>query len=250
MANITERDKIIKQLKIMLGGDLTDVDLSKDAFDLCIDLALDRYRQMSSNAVEESYVFFTILQGTNEYVLPDEIVEVRQIFRRQFGVASAGADGQYDPFDLAYTNLYILQAGSLGGLATYDLYQQQVEIAGRMFGYHYNFTWDSTSRKIKIMRNPRSEREEVLLWVYNVIPEEKLLRNEYAKSWLRSWALAEAKMLLGQSYEKFASLGGPQGGVVLNGAQLKSESQLEKDTLLDQVKKWGDARESLGFVFD
>lgn len=242
------RSTLISEIEILLGSELIDVPLKSKSLNLAVDMALSRYRQRSTNSVEESYVFMTILEDTNDYVLPQEIIEVRQIFRRQFGLTANSSDGQFDPFDLAYTNLYVLQSGSLGGLATYDFYQQNVELAGRMFGYHYNFSWNPDTKRLKIMRNPRADEEEVLLWVYNEIPEDQLITNVYSGSWIRNYALAHAKMILGQAYEKFSSLPGPQGGVTLNGSQLKAEGQQEIEKLDEEIKKYSDGGTPLGIV--
>jgi len=62
----------------------------------------------------------------------------------------------------------------------------------------------------------------------------------YIKPWLKSYALAEAKMMLGQAREKFASIAGPQGGTTLNGASLKSEAAAEKELLLTDLKNFQD----------
>ena len=81
-------------------------------------------------AVEES-IFFprpTIID-TNEYTLPNEVVEVRKIFRRSVGSRTGGGDGGsiFEPFNLAYTNAYLLSSSNLGGLATYDMFSQYQE---------------------------------------------------------------------------------------------------------------------------
>jgi hypothetical protein len=250
-SNRNARSKLISQLETMLGGGMVDVELRPQDYDLAVDLSLEKYRQRAENSVEEAFIFMSLQKGKNDYILPNEVVEVRQIFRKNFGVASGSSDsneGTFDPFDLAFTNLYVLQDGNLGGLATYDFYAQNLELAGRMFGYHYNFSWHSATKRLKIARNVRTDEEEVLLWVYNYIPDEGLIKDTYAGPWLRSYALAESKFMLGQAYEKFSQLSGPQGGVTLNGSQLKSEAIQEKTDLEEQLKKYTTGSMPLGFI--
>lgn len=250
-SNKSGRTKLIDELETMLGGGMVDVELQAKDYNLAIDLSLARYRQRAENAVEESYIFLNLEQARNDYTLPNEIMEVRGIYRRGFGMgAQGGMDdvGNLDPFSIAFTNIYILQDSNLGGLASYDFYAQNMELAGRMFGQHYNYVYNSATKRLKIQRNIRGEQEEVLLWVYNYIPEDFLFKDTYAGPWIRSYAFVEAKLMLGSAYEKFASLGGPQGGINLNGSQLKSEAIQERQELDDQLKKYQDGSLPLGFI--
>jgi hypothetical protein len=71
----------------------------------------------------------------------------------------------------------------------------------------------------------------------------------YAGQWLRDYALAVAKMSLGQARSKFASLAGPQGGVQLNGNDLIQQGQAEKDKLEEALMKYEDGGTPIGFIF-
>lgn len=251
--NSTARANLARQIILMMGGGGVDIelDLDQDTLNLAIDLALSRYRQRSEHAVEESYLFMALKEGISDYTLPKEVIEVRQIFRKQFGVSINDSEygaGQFDPFDLAYTNLYVLESGSTGGLATYDFYAQNIELAARMFGYHYTFLWNGMTRKLKINRNLRSEEEEIVLWIYNYIPEEMLIQDTYAGTWIRSYALAQAQLMLGKAYERFTSLAGPNGGVTLNGAQLQQDAKETIDKLEEEIKKYSEGSKPLGFI--
>ena len=62
-----------------------------------------------------------------------------------------------------------------GGLATYELYSQYVELAARMFGGFVNYTFNPATKQLRIVRDPRATGEEILLWTYNARPEVQLL---------------------------------------------------------------------------
>lgn len=249
--NSTNRSKLAKELEIMLGGQLVDVELDKASYDLAIDLAIEYYRQRSSNAVEESYLFIMLSKATNDYVLPEEVTEVRKIYRKSFGAITASSDGSdtssVDPFDVAYTNMLYMMDLSSGGLATYDISRQNLELAGRLFGEELLYSWNEATKRLKIVRNLRSD-EEVLLWIYNYIPEEDLLKNTYARPWLRRYALAQAKIMLGRAYRKFGNLAGPQGGVSMNASELINEAMTDLAELEDSLKKYGDGGTPLSFI--
>ena len=130
-----ERNKVFEYVRVMLGDGMIDIDLDPIHYETALDKALIKFRQRSSNSVEESYSFLELIQDQNEYRLPDEIVEVQSVFRRAIGSRSGlGAGGTlFEPFNLAYTNTYLLSGSMMGGLATYDMFAGYQKLVGRMF---------------------------------------------------------------------------------------------------------------------
>ena len=70
---------------------------------------------------------------------------------------------------------------------------------------------------------------------YDFIPYIKI--NEVGKQWIRKYTLALAKELLGAIREKYSSIPIPDGEVSLDGAALRAEAQIEKDTLITQLRE-------------
>lgn len=216
---------------------MIDVELDPQHYETALDRALAVFRQRSDNAVEESYAFLTLKQDTNEYILPKEIQQVRQIFRRSVGSRTGNGTGGtvFEPFNMAYTNTYLLSSTNMGGLLTYELFAQYQELVGKMFGSFINFTWQPQSRKLMIQQRPRGD-EEVMLWVYNVKPDFVIIDDTYAGQWIKDYTLANCKMMLGQAREKFSQLAGPQGGASLNGAAMKSEATADIERLTKELE--------------
>lgn len=231
------RQDVIDYIKSMLGDGMVDVELDPSHYNTAIDRALAKYRQRSSNAVEESYGFLDLVLDVNEYVLPKEVISVRQLFRRSIGSRTGGGNGGslFEPFNLAYSNTYLLASTNMGGLATYYAFAGYQKQVGKMFGSDINFVYNSTNHTLTIQQRPFAP-EQVLIWMYNYRPDFNLLSDVYAGQWLKDYALANAKMMLGQAREKFPAIAGPQGSSALNGATLKGEAkeelaQLEKDLI-------------------
>jgi hypothetical protein len=203
---------------------MIDVELDPEHYEQALSRALGVFRQRSDNAVEESYITLALEEDKNDYFLPKEIQQVRQIYRRSVGSRTGGGQGGtvFEPFNLAYTNTYLLSSTNMGGLATYELFAQYQELVGKMFGSFINFTWHPQSKKLTIMQRPRAQ-ENVLLWCYNEKPDFVILEYVYASQWIKDYTLANCKVMLGQAREKFASIAGPQGGTALNGSSIKQE---------------------------
>jgi hypothetical protein len=233
---VTLKQEVFDYVHAFLGGGMVDVELDPIHYNTALTKALTRYRQRSGNSVEESYITLKLVEDQNEYILPHEIVEVRQCFRRSVGSRSGGGDGSslFDPFNLAYTNTYLLAGSGMGGLLTYELFAQQQELVGRMFGSFIEFTWNPASRKLTLLQRPRAG-EDILLFCYNHRPDSELLQDYLSKQWIKDFTLAGCKYMLGEAREKFATIAGPQGGTSLNGASLKAEAQAEMEKLDNEV---------------
>jgi hypothetical protein len=189
-----------------------------------------------------------LMRDVNIYTLPQEVVQVRQIFRRTFGDSTGPFASNYDPFAQASINGYLMNFNVAGGLATYDFYSQYVELAGRMFGAYMNYTYNPVTKKLQLIRDPKGTGESVLLWCYNLKPEFNLLSDFQIVQWIRDYTVAACKMIIGEAREKFGTIAGPQGGGTLNGAQMKSEGQTQIDKCLEDLRNYVDGSQPITWV--
>ena len=231
-----ERQKVFDYVRAMLGDGMIDVELDPIHYETALTRSLNKFRQRSSHAVEESYMFLELKRDTNDYKLPDEIIEVRSVFRRTLGSRSGGGTGtNFEPFNLAYTNTYLLNSTMLGGLATYELFAGYQEMVGKMFGSYIEFQWIPHSHTLRILQRAFTEGETIMLRCYNYKPDYLLINDIYAGQWIKDYALAVAKGILGEARSKFATIAGPQGGSQLNGGDLKSASKEEIEKLEKEI---------------
>jgi hypothetical protein len=228
----TKKQEVYKYVELSLGGGMVDVELDPEHYESALNTALTKFRQRSENSVEESYIFLPTVIDQNDYVLPSEVMEVRKIFRRSIGSRTGGGDGGtlFEPFNLAYTNTYLLASSNMGGLATYNAFAGYQELVGRMFGSFIEFKWNRATKKLTMLQRPRAE-EEILLYCYNHRPDFELLDDYMAVQWIKDYTLAKCKYILGEARSKFATIAGPQGGSTLNGDALKAEAQAEMEKL-------------------
>lgn len=242
------KQQLFEYVQYQLAGQIIDLELDQEHYEAAYQRSLGVYRQRAQNSTEESYSFMQLIQDVNVYKLPQETLQVRQIFRRTFGLATGPYSSQFDPFSQAQMQVYLLNFNQAGGLATYDFYTQYVELSARMFGGYINYTWNPVTKELQIIRDPRGTGEEVLIWSYNLKPEINLLSDYQISQWIRDYCLANCKYIIGEAREKFGQYAGPQGGSALNGTAMKGEAQAAMDKLVEDLKNYVDGSQPLTWV--
>jgi len=244
----TLKQNLIEYVRLQLGDQIVDIELDAEHFEAAYQKTIGTYRQRAQAAYEESYNFLELVKDVSIYTLPQEVIQVRQVFRRTFGDSVGPFASNFDPFTQASMNVYLMNFNVAGGLATYDFYTQYVELAARMFGGYVNYTWNPVTKKIQLVRDFKGTGENVLLWTYNLKPEINLLSDFQISQWIRDYMVANCKYIIGEAREKFGTIAGPQGGGTLNGTAMKSEAQTQMDALIEQLKSYVDGSQPLTWV--
>lgn len=240
--NTTIRENLKKNILKRLGDEMIDVELSDGQLDTCIDLALRKLKQRGDAFVEESFVLLTLKKNQKEYILPDEIIEIQQIYRRGYCRSFGSTSGtNMDPFAVSsLTNVYML--GTMNGRtqlstpSTFELYHNYMKTWGKMMGAYPLYSFNPNTHKLILAENPRGDDEIVLLHSYVDKPEYEVIQDRYAGLWIENWAFAEAMELLGRIRSRFGNLSGPLGsGVSQDGDALKNDAKVLKEELTKEL---------------
>lgn len=235
-------------IRFRLGDGIIDLELDPQHFEAAYNYAIRVYRQRAQNATSESYILMNTLEGVDIYTLPQEVINVRSLFRRTVGLDTGPASSSFDPFSSAILNTYLLNYNVAGGLATYDFYAGYVELAARMFGGYVNYTFDPVTKVLRVVRSFKGSDEKILIWADVQRPEIVLLQDPGAGVWIGDFVLAILKGIIGEAREKFGTIAGPSGGTSLNGAAMKSESKEMQEKLLEDLKRYVDYSMPLTWV--
>jgi len=244
----TLKQNLIEYCRLQLADQIVDIELDAEHFEAAYRNAIGTYRQRAQNAYEESYTFMELVTNVNIYTLPQEVITVRQIFRRTFGDSTGPFASNFDPFSQASMNVYLMNFNVAGGLATYDFYSQYVELAGRMFGAYMNYSWNPVTKKLQLIRDPKGTGENVLLWTYNLKPEVNLLQDFQIQQWIRNYMYGNCKLIIGEAREKFATIAGPQSGTSLNGSAMKAEGTAMMQQCIEDLKNYVDGSVPITWV--
>ena len=249
MPDLTElKQAVFKNAALRLGQNIIDLELDPEHYEAAYRYAIATYRQRAQGAYEESYMLLELEKDKNSYILPQEVMSVRQVFRRTVGLETGPSATSFDPFSSAILNTYLLNYNYAGGLATYDFYAGYIELAARMFGGYVIFTFNPYSKEIQFVRDFKGSGEKVLLWTDNLKPEIMLLQQPNISNWITSWVTAQCKIIIGEAREKFSSIAGPSGGTSLNGSTMKQEGAKAQEDLIDELKRFVDWSQPYSFV--
>jgi hypothetical protein len=244
---MAKTQELIKEIELRLGGQMVDVELDPEHYELAIRKSVEKFRQRSENAVEEGFFPLELQVEQSEYTLTEEIMEVKDVYRRVSGTLNGSSGGDIEPFETAYLNNYLLYSGRAGGMATYDFLAQNRETLGRLFGEKYMFTWNPVTKKLLLHRRVKAQ-DTVYLHVYKNRSNEELLMDPYASPWIKELALAYAKLMLAEARGKFGTIAGPQGGTSMNADALRADAQASIDKLDDELKAYVDGSTGLGII--
>lgn len=242
---IKVRENLKQNIMTRLGDGMIDVELTDEQLENCINLALKKLKQRSDAFVEESLVLLTLKKNQKEYILPEEIIEIQQIYRRGYCHSFGSTSGtNMDPFAVSsLTNVYML--GSMNGRtqlctpSTFELYHNYMKTWGKMMGMYMNYTFNTNTHKLILAENPCGDDEIILLHSYIDKPEYEIIQDRYAGLWVENWAFAESMELLGRIRDRFKSLSGPLGsGISQDGSDLKNDAKALKEELTKELNNF------------
>ena len=88
------RDEIIREIQLRLADGMVDVELDREHYDIAINKAIQKYRQLSSGSVEEAVTLIP-QDGITKYNFSEEVIDVKRLYRRGIGIYSGGTN--FDP---------------------------------------------------------------------------------------------------------------------------------------------------------
>lgn len=234
-------EKMYYQNFIRLGGSNIDVHLEDDDYETAFSIAVDTYRQMSTNCFYPSFATIEILPSQQEYILDERIDNVIKVWRARglFG-GQAGGSGAFESFGAATANTLLRggigQNGAAFDLFSYDQVLSYQETLDRLFVRELHFIFRNETNSIFFTQVP-NQRENVIVECSVLKSYNELLRDHFAYRWLQDYSLSEMKIILGEKYRVFATLPGAQGGTTMKGESLVAEGfemrqRLEDDLLL------------------
>ncbi|HPM74224.1 MAG TPA: hypothetical protein PLA71_00715 [Saccharofermentans sp.] len=233
---VKTRDNLKRWILHMLGAPLIRVELTEDQVDFCIDNAIElfsKYADMGSDhyAIDlEEYVEGVGVQ------LPSNVVAVHALEENDVSMGK-GINTLFSvPNQLFNSGTTAIPGSSMfrqaGGWVTWDLSMQYIELLKKMTGGGFQFEYNPRTKYLKLTPDPKKAGHygHIIVSCHILRPEEQM-NGEF---WVKRYALAECKILLGTIRSKF------QGTQLLGGgsinAEIGSEGKEERDKLEEELR--------------
>jgi len=214
----------------MLGFPIVRVELTDFQIKQCVQEAITK---LSYHAPLWSlnYASFDASAGQNVYEIPLYILHnLEYVSYRKTLLTIAAQNGslEFDFFLKYFQDNFLFGNMDIAGF--YQL-QQNMEMYRKILSQDGGFNIIG-GKYLQIYPAPSMTPERVIL-EYRAF-DSNTMQPAYL-NWAQRYALAVGKGVLSQIRGKFASVPSPAGGASLNGAQLASESQQEKEQLIQEL---------------
>jgi len=227
----TKYETLVKDYILgMLGFPIVRVELTGFQLKQCTQEAINKlnYHAPLWNL---QYASFDASANQNIYEIPLYMLQNLEYvaYRKTLlTIASQSGTLEFDFFLKYFQDNFLF--GDMNIAEFYQL-QQNLEMYRKILSQDGGFNVIG-GKYLQIYPTPSQTPEKVIL-EYRAIDSDTILPSY--TNWIQRYALAVAKGVLSQIRGKFASVPSPAGGAVLNGPQLATESQQEKQALIEEL---------------
>ena len=228
-----------------LGYPTITPELTEDQLDDCINNALEEFTEIAG----QDKRFFALnlkdyISGKG-YIMPTEVISITELWDQ--GVAG-NTQGGINPFSLNYMAMNggfvpnpFSGLGARSGWFDFHLALSWIDLSYQMSGK--GFEWDYNPRTRLLILNPdpikyfRLDMSNINSYGHHIVVECYCLRPEdqnYGETWVRRFALAEAKCLVGNIRSTYSGIS-MLGGASIDGSQMLSQGTAERDALRNEL---------------
>ena len=227
----TEFETYIKDYVLgMLGFPIVRVELTEFQIKQCVQEAVSKLNYHAP-LWSLQYASFDASAGQKIYEIPLYMLHNLEnvIYRKTLlTIAAQAGTLEFDFFIKYFQDNFLFGDMQVG---EFYLLQQTLEMYRKILSQDGGFNIVG-GKYLQIYPSPAITPERVIL-EYRAF-DSNTIQPAYL-NWAQRYALAVAKGVLGQIRGKFNSVPSPAGGAALNGQQLLSESQQEKQALIDEL---------------
>lgn len=224
----------IADVTTALGGNLIDVELTQEDFDYALNKAIRIWQQRGNNNLNKKFVPFDVVTDQTTYDITtltgEDVQDITRIVKPRSDGSSA------DPFYTSYIQQVWAYRSQLGdNMLDFELARQNLKSFERYTVHETQFIWNHRTGILELLDLPKADNTWVLEAYCN------LTELEYEDHlWVREYAIAESKIILGRAYRKFQALSTPTGETSLDGAEMVAEGKEEQTILLENINDYVD----------
>jgi hypothetical protein len=222
----TIRDYVLAQL----GHPVVRVELSPYQIRTCIDDGISKMNYHAPLWTKQIAVF-DASAGINLYELPKYMLDNLEyvVYKKTLlSIQSQAGTLEFDFFIKYFQDNFLFQNF---GIADFYLLQQNLEMTRKILSQEGSFNVVD-GKYLWISPTPVVTPQQVIV-EYRALSSDSI--HPAYRNWIQKYSLACAKGVLGQIRGKYAVLPSPGGGSQLNGDALLTQSQQEKQALMEEL---------------
>lgn len=223
-------ETINSYVRAQLGEPVIRVELTPFQIKTCIDEALTKLDHHTPNWAKQ-YAVFNATAGVSLYEIPQWLARNLQyvVFKKSLLAIQAQAGTlEFDFFIKYFQDNFLFHNF---GISDYYILQSTMEMTRKILGQEGS--WEVINGKyLQLTPKPSVDDEKVIL-EYRAIDTDTIA--PAWRNWAQKYALACAKVILGNIRSKYKVLPGPAGGAQLNGEALIAEGREDKKLLEDEL---------------
>jgi len=223
-------ETINSYIRAQLGEPVVRVELTPYQIKTCIDEAvtrLDDHAPLWAN----QYAVFDCSAGYSLYEIPQWVARniTYAVYKKSLlSIQSQAGTLEFDFFLKYFSDNYLFQNFNI---SDYYILQMNMEMTRKILGQEGS--WEVINGKYLQLTPPPSTDNEKVLLQYRALDTDTIF--PAWRNWVQRYALACAKVVLGNIRSKYQTLPGPAGGAQLNGTALIQEGREDKEKLEDKL---------------
>lgn len=236
---ITTREQLKEWILKMLGEPLITVEITEEQLDFVINNALEIFTKYALQDEKALVLDLNQYEEDKGIKLPDNVTEVFSL--EDSGFPNRGVVYAMESSSSAFSTLFG-RYGFFDSFITYDLLNRYIELVKRVLAIGYTFEYNPRTKYLTLTPDPIKKKatdQFIVVECRCIRPEEQL----YGEEWVKKYALAEAKILIGTIRGKFEGVQLLGGGNI--STAIKDEGVEERNQLLEELQ----AKESGIFGF-
>lgn len=231
--------QMMREIRQRLGSGWLEVELPLGTLRICLD---DAYRWYTMQYQDQIRHELLLVPGQQKYQLPSDCFFVTDvIFPEKMVYAPTAFAGQV-LYGFNDGGALLMPGGIVTGQTSDGYYSSAVqalqiaEMGRRIFGREPTWDWLKRERRLYLFPKITQGGTAFVDYASNAVDTENMDPNE--RWFITNYALANAKEALGRIRGKYQGFPGADGDRSLDASELLSESQSEKQSLTERLRKW------------
>ena len=215
----------------MLGNPMVSVQLVEQQLNLAIEDALEQWYHWMSESWQYMVLDYWQFQTEPDRAVYDlhECVDAAKIKSVVYNPQN------YSLFNIAFNQnfdfLFFTTAEQTPDLTTFYFALMKQELVNKVLGQQGAFEVVGSPAKLHLMPTPQGVLNVAVL--FSKLPDEQTLEKI---GWIRRYALARAKLVLGEILTRFSTIPGGVSEIQMNGDVLKTEGEREIEKLVEELR--------------